>query len=125
MTGCVSLRTPLGSSGMYTGDRRLFSPVAVVARAFETASTLDGSTDASFGASLGLFGGGSLPDGLDEYAGALRCGALCLGRRPRGPGGGGVPRVANVRMHCLGSRSGHLAAGSIVSDFSQWSVVEC
>jgi hypothetical protein len=26
-----------------------------------------------------------------------------------------VPRVANVRMHCRGSRSDHLAAGSIVS----------
>lgn len=102
---------------MYTGVTRLFSPFGVVARAFETASTLDGAGAASFGGSLGLFDGGSLPDGFDEYAGALRCGGICLGRRPRGAGRGGVPRVANVRMHCRGSRSDHLAAGSIVLTF--------
>jgi hypothetical protein len=102
---------------MYTGVRRLLSPFAVVARALETASTLDGSAEASFGGSLGSFDGGSFPDGFEEYAGTLRCGGICLGRRPRGPGGGGVPRVANVRMHRRGSRSDHLAAGSIVMGY--------
>jgi hypothetical protein len=99
---------------MCTGVAKVFSPFGVVASAFETASTLVGSAEASFGGSFGLFGGGgSLPDGFDEYAGTLRCGGTCLGRRPRGPGGGGVPRVANVRMHCRGSRNDNLAADSI------------
>jgi hypothetical protein len=92
----------------------VFSPSGVVASALETASTLEGSAAASFGGSLELFGVGSFADGLDEYAGALRCGVMLLVRRPRGPGGRGVPRVANVRMHCRGRRNDHLAAGNIV-----------
>jgi hypothetical protein len=44
---------------------------------------LEGSAEASFGGSLGLFDDGSLLGCLDEYAGALRCGGVCLGRRPR------------------------------------------
>jgi hypothetical protein len=102
---------------MYTGLTRLFSPFGVVASAFETASTLDGSVVASFGGSLELFGVGSFADCLDEYAGALRWGVMCLVRRPRGPGGGGVPRVANVRVVCRGRRNDHLAAGNIVIDY--------
>jgi hypothetical protein len=51
---------------MCTGVAKVFSPFGVVASAFETASTLVGSAEASFGGSFGLFGGGgSLPDGFD------------------------------------------------------------
>jgi hypothetical protein len=92
---------------------RLFSPFGLAASAFDTASTLECSAEASLGASLGLSRDDSLP-GCFEYAGDLRWGEMCLGRRPRGSGGGGVPRVANDRMHCRGSRSDHLAVGSIV-----------
>jgi hypothetical protein len=82
---------------MYTGVTRLFSPLGVVASACDTASTLEDSAGGSLGGSLsGPLD--SFPDGLEE-AGALRCGGICLDRRPRGPGGGGVARVANVRMH--------------------------
>jgi hypothetical protein len=48
--------------------RRLFSELDVVARALETASTLDVSATPSGGGSLGLFGGGgSLAGCLDEF----------------------------------------------------------
>jgi hypothetical protein len=99
---------------MYTGLTRLFSLFGVVASAFETASTLEGSAVGSFGGSLELFGVGSFADCLEEYAGALRCGVTFLVRRPRGPGGVGVLRVANVRMPCRGRRIDHLATGNIV-----------
>lgn len=43
---------------MYTGVTRLFSLSGIVASAFDTASTFEGSAGASFGASLGSFDGG-------------------------------------------------------------------
>jgi hypothetical protein len=43
---------------MCTGVTKVFSPFGVVASAFETASTRDGSTDVSLCGSFGLFGGG-------------------------------------------------------------------
>jgi hypothetical protein len=52
---------------MCTGVTKVFSPFGVVASAFETASTREGSVAASFGGSLELFdGAGSLLDGFDE-----------------------------------------------------------
>jgi len=106
---------------MCTGVTRLFSPSGVVASAFDTASTFeDGSAEASFGGSLDSFGnsldsfdGGGTPGCLEEYGGTLLCGGVCFGSRARGPGGGGVRPVANVRMACRGSRKYHLAAGNI------------
>lgn len=98
---------------MWTGVMRGFCESGVVERALDTASTFV----ASFGASLGWFAGGSLPGCLDEDDGVLRCGGMCLGKRPRGPGGEGVPRVANVRLSCRGSRNDQrAAAGSIFED---------
>jgi hypothetical protein len=117
MAGWVSLRTPCGSSGIWTGVTRLFSLLGVVESAVDTASTFEGGLEAFCGESFGLFGVLSPPLCLDEYAGDLRCGILLLDRRPRGPGGGGVPRVANVRMRGRGTRSDHLAAGSMLRLF--------
>jgi hypothetical protein len=115
MTGCVSLSTPCGSSGICTGVRRLFSELDVVASALETASTFEGSVEASCGGSLGLFEVGSFAGGLGGYAGALFVEGVCLGRRPRGPGGVDGLRVANARMKCRGSLNDQLVAGSILT----------
>lgn len=94
---------------------RLFSESGVAERVLETASTFEGSCVASLELSVGSFGGWfALPGGFEEYAGTLRFGGLCFGKRPRGPGGEGVPRVAKVRVHCRDSRSDQLTADSIV-----------
>jgi hypothetical protein len=95
---------------MWTGVTSGFWASGVVARAFDTASTRDGSFAESFDASCSgpLFWPAGCPD--DLAAGSLRWGGVCLGRRPRGPGGGGVPRVANARSCWRGSRNDHLTA---------------
>lgn len=93
---------------------RLFSASGVVESAFETASTFEGGSAGASGVLLASFGVGAPAFCLDEYAGSLRCGGLCRDGRPLGPGGGGVQRVANALKPCRGSRSDHLAAGSIV-----------
>lgn len=100
---------------MCTGVMRVFSESGVVERALETASTFEGSWGAFFGVSVGSFGGGGgvLPGGLEEYAGILRFGGACFGKRPRGPGGEGVARVAKARVCGRGSRNDHLNVGSI------------
>jgi hypothetical protein len=51
---------------MCTGETRLFSLSGVVASAFDTASTLEGSAEDSLGGSVGSFAGGGAPDCLDE-----------------------------------------------------------
>jgi hypothetical protein len=91
---------------------RLFSESGVVERAFETASTFEGSFEASLGGSLGLFVGG-----LVEYA-DIFCWDGRVRNRLRVLCDDSVARVANVRAEGRDSRSDHLAAGSIFTSFS-------
>lgn len=100
---------------MCTGARRLFSELDVVASAVETASTFEGSVEASCGCSLGLFEDGSFAGGLGIEAGAFLSEGLFLCKRPRGFGGADGPRVAKARVTCRGNFDDHLVTSSIVT----------